>query len=124
MDAVAAAAVNFDQADEVREADKAKIMIVNTPNGSVAKMELQPGWRWEDSIKPIVGTDSCQATHFGYIEAGQMRIIPDDGEEVTFSAGDTMMLMSGHHAEVVGDEVFVAYEFSGPTVEHYATAGE
>jgi hypothetical protein len=124
MDAVAAAKLDFDNPDESREAKNAKVDIVSTPYGTVARMVLTPGWTWESSIKPIVGTDSCQAKHLGAVISGQIRIIPDDGEPMEYGPGDIYMLMPGHHAEVMGDDNFIAYEFESSTAESYATAGE
>jgi hypothetical protein len=34
-------------------------------------------------VKPIAGTDSCQAAHIGYFVSGRMKVISDDGEEIT-----------------------------------------
>ena len=30
------------------------------------KLPVQPGWKWSQDIKPIVGTDSCQETCWSY----------------------------------------------------------
>lgn len=120
MDATAAMALDFDNADERREADNAVVDVLSTPNGTVARMVLQPGWTWESSIKPIVGTDSCQAAHLGIVVSGQIKIMPDDGDEMMFGPGAVYMLMPGHHAEVIGQDEFVAYEFQSATAEGYA----
>ena len=34
---------------------------------TAARMTLQPGWRWSECIKPVVGTDSCQMHHDGML---------------------------------------------------------
>lgn len=112
--------LNFNAADETREADKARVDVIHTENGSVAKLVLQPGWTWESSIKPLIGGESCQVAHLGYVEEGEIRIISDDGIEKTFSAGDIYVLAPGHHAEVLGDDQFVAYEFSHSAAQEYA----
>jgi len=82
-------------------------------------MVLQSGWTWESSIKPMVGGESCQVAHLGYIEEGQIRITSDDGTEQTFEAGDIYVLAPGHHAEVTGPTEFVAYEFSHSAAQEY-----
>jgi hypothetical protein len=49
-----------------------------------------------------------------------MHITADDGAESDLQAGDTYRLAPGHHAEVVGDQPFVALEFESKTAETYA----
>ncbi|MET0420161.1 MAG: cupin, partial [Acidimicrobiia bacterium] len=53
---------SFGTPDEHRTPDKTE---VDVDLGSVkaARMTLQPGWRWSECIKPIVGTESCQLHH-------------------------------------------------------------
>jgi len=119
MDAVAVAALDFSKADETREADKARVDVIHTANGSVAKMVLQSGWTWKDSIQPLVGGESCQVSHLGYVEEGVIRIIADDGTEQTFEGGDVYVLAPGHHAEVIGPTEFVGYEFSHSAAQEY-----
>ena len=40
---------------------------------------FEPGWRWSVNVKPIAGTDSCQALHTGYVISGRMAVRMDDG---------------------------------------------
>ena len=56
---------DFSAPDETRAPDKTKIDIVRMGGASAARMSLEPGWRWSDCIKPVAGTDSCQAHHVG-----------------------------------------------------------
>jgi hypothetical protein len=83
-------------------------------------MTLQPGWRWSECIKPIVGTDSCQVRHVGLAESGSLRISHGDGTEADIRAGQSYVIEPGHDAWVVGDEPFVAYEFETAAAESYA----
>ena len=39
-------------------------------------------------MKPIVGTESCQIYHFGYVLSGRMKVVMDDGTVAEASAGD------------------------------------
>ena len=50
---------SFEAADEVRTHDKARLEVVSLGTMKAGRMELQPGWGWSGSIKPIVGTDNC-----------------------------------------------------------------
>jgi hypothetical protein len=112
--------LDFRAADETRQADKARVDVIHTPNGSVAKMVLEPGWTWESSIKPLVGGDSCQVAHLGYVEEGEIHITSDDGTEEFFAPGDVYVLTPGHHAEVTSTTPFIAYEFSHSAAQEYA----
>ena len=51
---------NFNNADEVRTPDKTKAEVVELGNVTAMKITLEPGWRWSECIKPVVGTGSCQ----------------------------------------------------------------
>ena len=56
---------NFNNADEVRTPDKTKVEVVELGNVTAMKITLQPGWRWSECIKPVVGIESCQKRHVG-----------------------------------------------------------
>ena len=55
------------EAAEVMEPNNAKVEIVNVGGNRVMKIAAQPGWVWSKDIKPLVGTESCQAKHLGVI---------------------------------------------------------
>src|SRR5207244_13448567 len=55
-------------------------------------------------VKPIAGTDSCQAAHMGYFISGRMKVVMDNGEEAGYGPGDFAVMDPGHDAWVVGDE--------------------
>jgi hypothetical protein len=105
---------SFSNADEVNDAfDNAHIEAVSVGGQRVVKLTLQPGWRWSENVKPVVGTDSCQAGHLGVIISGTICCKHDDGSEVSYTAGDAYSINPGHDAWVDGDEVAVAFEFAG-----------
>jgi hypothetical protein len=101
----------FDKPDESRQPDKTRVDVVKLGDAEAARITFQPGWRWSDCIRPVVGTDSCQAEHIGYLEAGTMTVAHDDGTEETLHAGNVYRITPGHDAWVVGDEAVVGYEF-------------
>lgn len=80
---------------------------------------FEPGWRWSSDVAPIVGTDSCQTRHLGYIISGRMQVRMDDGTETTVEAGDLFDLPAGHDAWVLGDEPCVMVDYS-PDATRYA----
>ena len=86
---------SFDDADEVKSPPKAHVEVVKLGNMNASRLVLQPGWRWSECIKPVVGGDSCQAGHVGVIVAGQMTCIHDDGSEITVKAGDAYYFAPG-----------------------------
>lgn len=113
---------SFDAPDEVRPmADKGRVEIVTLAGGIVGKAIFEPGWRWSEHVKPIAGTDSCQAAHLGYVVSGHQKIRMDDGSELEFGPGDVVAIPPGHDGWVVGDEPCVVIDFAG--MEQYAKAG-
>jgi ketosteroid isomerase-like protein len=80
---------------------------------------FEPGWRWSKDVKPIAGTDSCQAHHLGYVISGRMHIITADGTEFDIAPGDAFDLQPGHDAWTVGDEPCVMIDV-GPEAMTYA----
>lgn len=111
---------SMDRPDESRTPDKTSVGVVHLGDATVGRFTLQPGWKWSDCIKPVAGTDSCQAAHLGYVVSGTIHIAANDGAEADLGAGDAYRLEPGHDAWVVGDEPFVALEFESKTAETYA----
>lgn len=70
----------------------------------VSHDHYEPGWRWSEHVKPIVGTPSCRFHHTGVVLAGQFRVRLDDGTEAEFGPFDVVDVPPGHDAWVVGDE--------------------
>ncbi|MDX2561029.1 cupin domain-containing protein [Streptomyces sp. TX20-6-3] len=106
---------SFDTADETRpfEGDKGRLDLVSGARGAVGRAVFEPGWQWSKHVKPIAGTDSCQASHVGYIVSGRMKVVMDDGESTEYGAGDYMEVQPGHDAWVLGDEACVALDWTG-----------
>lgn len=74
---------------------------------------FEPGWRWSEDVKPIAGTDACQATHLLFCVSGRMGIRMDDGSEGEIGPGDVASIAPGHDAWTIGDEPCVAVDFGG-----------
>jgi len=106
----------LDQPDETRPAGKGKVDVVEVDAGTVMRTTFEPGWRWSESVKPIVGGDSCQIDHFGYCISGSLHVVMDNGEEMDISAGDVIHIPPGHDAWT--DEGYVGVDFKG--AEDYA----
>ncbi len=111
---------SFDTADDVRTPAKTRLEGVDLGTAKAGRFTAHPGWRWSECIKPIVGTDSCQARHVGAVVAGMLHIEHDDGSTADLGAGDAYVIEPGHDAWVTSDEPFVAFEFESTTVETFA----
>jgi hypothetical protein len=103
----------FEKPDEVREFPNGKAEILRIGESDVGRLILQPGWRWSNDVKPIAGTDSCDAPHFQYHVSGRLGIRMDDGNEFVAGPGDVTSLPSGHDAWVVGEEAVVVVDWFG-----------
>jgi class 3 adenylate cyclase len=115
----------FDEPDEVISHPKLKGQIVVLGETYVGRYVHQPGWRWSDDVKPLVGTPSCQYHHQGIVVSGYMQVTTDDGAQRIIGPGEAFDIPPGHDAWVVGEEPHVSIEFLG--VRDWArpkTAGE
>jgi hypothetical protein len=112
--------INFDQPDETRNFTHGKWDIVHVGESTVARATFEPGWHWADDVKPIVGTDSCQLRHVGYIVSGRLRVRTEDGTEVTAGPGQAYVIEPGHDAWVEGDEPTICVEYQTRSAESYA----
>jgi quercetin dioxygenase-like cupin family protein len=105
---------NVQSPDETRQfVDKGQGAVLNVGGHTVLYGTFEPGWRWSDHVKPIAGTDSCEATHLLYCISGRMKVAMDDGTEAEVGPGDVTAIDPGHDAWVVGDEPFVGVDFGG-----------
>lgn len=104
---------DFSNPDETRNPDKATVEVVNLPGAQVGRYTFQPGWRWSECIKPVVGTASCQVDHLGYVLSGRLGVRHDDGTEAEIKPGDVYHIKPGHDGWVIGDKPTVVIEFQG-----------
>ena len=111
---------DFSSPDETRTPEKTLVELVNLAGGQIGRYTFQPGWRWSECIKPVVGTDSCQVSHVGYAVSGRAIILLPDGSEQPIQAGESYTIPPGHDAWVVGDEPVTGFEFQPRTAEEFA----
>ena len=105
---------SLDAPEEVRPFQgKGQLELVILDSGPVGRGTFEPGWRWSTNVKPIAGTDSCQAAHLGYVISGRMVIRMDDGQETEFGPGDIMSCPPGHDAWIIGDNPCVLIDWQG-----------
>jgi hypothetical protein len=107
-------AKSFDSPEERRSfVANGQVELVNLTSGPVGMGTFEPGWRWSNDVKPIVGTDSCKVRHIGYVISGRMKVVGDDGSEIEVGPGDVFDMQPGHDAWTVGDEACVLVDFGG-----------
>lgn len=110
----------FESPDETRTPEKTRVEVVRIGDTSVARFTMQPGWRWSECVKPVAGTDSCQARHVGVVQSGTLGVSHDDGTEAELGPGQAYVIEPGHEAWVIGEEPFVGFEFESRSAEEYA----
>ena len=114
-------ALDFDSPDETRTPAKTRVDVVRTAGGATAaRLVLEPGWKWSECVKPVVGTDQCQVHHVGFVQSGRMHVVHEDGTALELGPGSAYEILPGHDAWVVGDDRCVAVEFESRAAEEYA----
>ncbi len=108
----------FAAPDESRTFERGQLDLLTIGGSEIGRLTLHPGWRWSEHIKPIAGTELCEAPHFQYHVQGTLRIVMADGTELDAGPGDVTALPQGHDAWVVGDEPVVVVDWWGAS--HYA----
>ncbi len=117
---MAADRVCFSKPDEVRTFPLGKLELVNIAGGVVGRFTLEPGWHWAEHVKPIVGTEYCEAPHFQYHVSGVIHVRMATGQELEIGPGEVSNLPAQHDAWVVGDEPVVLIDWNG--VANFAAA--
>jgi hypothetical protein len=105
----------FENPDETRTPPNVRVEVLDLGGATAMRGTFEPGWKWSESLKPIVGTDTCEVEHVGYVVSGTMVCKMDDGSEITFNAGDAAYIPPGHDAWVEGSEPCVFLDFQGAT---------
>ncbi len=114
-------ALDFDSPHETRSPAKTRVDVLRIGGTTAARMAFEPGWKWSECVKPVAGTDSCQARHVGVVQSGTLHVAHEDGTELDLQPGDAYVIEPGHEAWVVGGEPVVAFEFETTAAETYAT---
>lgn len=112
--------LDFDSPDETRSPDKTRVDVVRLGDTTAARFAFEPGWKWSECVKPVVGTDSCQVRHVGVVQSGRLAVRHEDGSEAQVGPGQAYVIEPGHDAWVIGDEAFVGFEFETKAAEEYA----
>lgn len=104
---------SLDSPDETRKFEKGKVEIVNLSDGAFGRFLFEPGWKWSEHVKPIAGTELCQAPHHSYQITGRLHVVMADGSEFEVGPGEVGIIPPGHDAWVVGAEAVTGVDWAG-----------
>lgn len=104
---------NFNKPDEVRKFSNGRLELITVGGATVGRAIFEPGWKWSESLQPLMKTKSCEAPHFQYHVSGVLKVLMDDGGELECRPGEVSLLPSGHDAWAVDDEPAVVVDFQG-----------
>jgi class 3 adenylate cyclase len=104
---------NFRDVDERVAFDHGHLDLVKVSSLALGREVLDPGWRWSEHVKPIVGTERCEFHHVSIVLEGRLGFETRDGEIVEAGAGDVLDIAPGHHSWVVGDTAAIVINVQG-----------
>jgi quercetin dioxygenase-like cupin family protein len=110
-------AVGFEDAGKRTEFPHGAERAVDVYGKPVTLVTFEPGWRWSNDLKPIVGTQHCPLLHTGYMLAGRLHVEPPDGPWFEISPGELFVIEPGHDAWVVGEDQVTFLDWGGKARE-------
>jgi hypothetical protein len=109
---------SFEAPDEKRTYYKLVVDLVSLGGMTVSRNVYEPGWRWSESIWPLVRSEGCQVCHAFYMVSGHLRVQMNDGAELEFGPGEVGIAPPGHDAWVVGTDPVELIDFGGNTAAY------
>ena len=109
---------SLDKPEDARSFPNGNVEMVTIGSTMIGRAQMQPGWRWSNDVKPIASTDRCMILHKGYCISGSLMVQAEDGTETSIGPGDGYVIEPGHDAWVVGNELYVAIDFSEQMAEY------
>jgi quercetin dioxygenase-like cupin family protein len=104
---------SFESPDETRAFDRGRSEVLSVGELTLSRTVFEPGWKWSTSVKPLVGGESCQVRHIGYMISGRLHTVMDDGNEQDYGPGDVVLIPPGHDGWTIGDEPAVLLQIAG-----------
>ncbi|HLB23783.1 MAG TPA: cupin domain-containing protein [Dehalococcoidia bacterium] len=105
---------SLDAPNQVLNMEHGRIEIVHIAGAGVGRATFQPGWKWSEHEKPVVGGgEYCEVPHFVFLAAGQLHVVMADGSEFDLNEGDIATIPAGHDGWVVGDKPVTMIDFGG-----------
>jgi class 3 adenylate cyclase len=106
-------AKNLDEPDEVVRLPGLVEEVVEVGGFVVGRETVDPGWRWSKHVKPVVGSEWCEAHHVGLTVSGRWGAALKDGSTLDFRPGDVFDVPAGHDSWTIGDEPCVTLNWTG-----------
>jgi hypothetical protein len=91
--------------------------VVKVRGTPVGLTTFQPGWRWSNDVRPLMGTDSCPLLHTGFVLSGRLYVRMNDGSALDLAPGEVFEIPPGHDAWVVGDDPCRLLDWGGKVRE-------
>src|SRR4051794_38628701 len=104
---------NLRQPDEIRPVGRGTLEVVELGDTAYGRTTYEPGWRWTEDVRPIVGTSLCEVHHVGFCLQGRLHVAMADGTEMVVEADDVFEIPPDHDAWVLGDEAWIAVDSRG-----------
>merc|ERR1712023_209394 len=109
-------------AGTLKQIGPATMNVVTSEDGEHTAMRicLPVGFDWKKEISPKLPgcPEWCPATHFGYLEKGEMTVRFKDGSApIHVKAGDSYLIKPGHLPIITGTADAVMMEFSQSTAK-------
>jgi class 3 adenylate cyclase len=102
--------------ETVRKFPHGHIDSVALGESEIGRWQFEPGWRWSQDVRPIVGTPSCQNRHVGVCVEGTLHVEMDDGTVMEIGPDDAYEIPPGHDGWVLGNQPFITYEWTSSRV--------
>jgi hypothetical protein len=110
--------VNFAESAQTTRFTHGREDVVDLLGKSVGLQTFEPGWRWSNDVRPLVGTEQCPFVHLGYMLSGQLHVELQDGGTLDLRTGDVFSIPPRHDAWVVGDETVRLLDWGGKAKEY------
>jgi hypothetical protein len=103
---------NFTDASDVVELPLLREEVVDVGGFVVGREVTEPGWRWSEHARPVLGGDWCQDRHVGITVEGRWGVELPDGSTIEFGPGDVFEVPAGHDSWTIGDEPCVTISWT------------
>jgi class 3 adenylate cyclase len=104
---------NLGSPDEVRSVGRGRLELVEMGDAAFGRITYEPGWRWSQDLKPLIGSEWCEIHHVGYCVSGTLHVEMRDGSSMDTVGGDIFEVPPTHDAWVAGDEPWVSVDWTG-----------
>jgi len=96
---------SFNSPDETATpGENIKIDTISQAGIKIQRITAAPGWKWSESLRPVVGTETCEKHHLIYMLSGKLASKMTDGTELEFETGEIGEIPPGHDGWTVGSE--------------------